>query len=452
MYGFSKRVAELKRVNSKGRTDKFLAVFYIEPEGQGSCVFADHFKNGLARCFLAVVYIFLPLALAHASDITPQKIIDLANADRADKGVYRLTENDKLDKAAEDKAGDMVAKNYFSHNSPEGVNPWHWFEKENYDYSYAGENLAMDFTSADKMNQAWLDSPTHRANIMNSNFREIGVSVREGAIGGHQTIVVVQLFGSGDNNSKEETVENNLNKKEIVGNENFAPFLPPASDDRSAKTTFAEPLITNPQRGEVISEKNIEVIGSAMPGSRVILFDNSTIAGQSFADQKGWFRIKLDNLAEGGHKFRVQGDEMGGRKEINILQQEVFFSIDRTKPKVNYQLYASNDSREYLISLSSNKANCTFELNGMKISTKERKKIFVTIPANRIASALKVEDEAGNKTIKEINLVNYFQGEKKADLINKFAGAFSPEKVFTAESGRDALMKNLGIAMERYNN
>jgi hypothetical protein len=440
-----KRVAEIKRVNSKNGADGSLDVFL---------------RARLIK-FVFYIFIFSQLSLfsfffaydpALAADITTQKVIDLANADRAEKGIQLLEENDKLARVAKDKAEDMVAKNYFAHNSPEGVNPWHWFEKENYDYNYAGENLAMDFTSAEKMNQAWLDSPTHRANILNGNFKEIGVAVKEGIVNDHSTIVVVQLFGSGDKNSKDETPEKNLDKKEISENEKFTPLLPPALEIPSKKNAFSKPVITYPQEGKVISGKNIEVVGIAMPGARVTLFENSIEAGQSFADQKGWFRIKLDNLAEGGHKFLVTGDKTGGEKRTDISQDEIFFSVDRSKPKVDYHLYAGNDSQKYLLSLYSNKANCVFELNGMKIEAKERKRIFVTIPVDRIASALKVEDEAGNKSIKEINLVNYVQGEKKADLVNRLAGVFTPEKIFTADSGRDALKKNLGIAMERYKN
>jgi hypothetical protein len=452
MPRIAKWVAEFKRVDSKRKTDKPLAVFNIDFGGREKRGRADFCKNGFSGYLLILLFLFMPLALIHASGITPQKIIDLANADRADKGVYRLVENDKLNKAAEDKAQDMIAKNYFAHNSPEGVNPWHWFEKEDYDYSFAGENLAMDFTSVEKMNQAWLDSPTHRANILNKNFREIGVAVKEGIISGHETTVVVQLFGSGDEDPIGKVSENHSNKQKISDDGNFAPLLPLASESASKKIIFSEPMITDPQKGEVISENNIEVVGNAIPGSKVVLFDNSIVAGQTFADQEGWFRIRLENLAEGGHIFRAQKNETGDRKEKNISPQEVFFSVDRAKPKVNYQLFAGNDSREYLFSFSSNKSNCVFELNGTKISARERRKIFATIPADRIASALKVEDEAGNKTIKEINLVNYFQGERKADLANRFAGVFTPEKIFMADSGRNALRKNLGIAMERYNN
>lgn len=445
MYRPVKRVAEIKRVNSKNEADASLNVFL-----------RMRFMKFLFYLLLFTELVLLSFSFfcnpVFAANITTQNVINLTNSDRLEKGINPLKQNEKLDRIAQDKAEDMTAKDYFAHNSPEGLSPWHWFEKENYDYNYAGENLAMDFTSVEKMNQAWLDSPTHRANIMNSNFNEIGVSVKEGVISGHSTILVVQLFGSGDKNSKNETPENNLDKKEIIESRNFAPPLPLASESKNKENIFTKPVITSPQKGRVISEKSIEVVGNAMPGSRVILFDNSIEAGKVLADQKGWFRMELDNLAEGSHRFQALGGGIGGEKEANISQQEVPFIVDRAKPKVNYQMYASSNPREYLLSLSSNEDNCLFELNEMKIKTKERNKIFATIPVDRIASVLKVEDEAGNKAMKEINLVNYFQGEKKTDLVNRIAGVVTLEKVFMADSGKDALKKNLGIAMERYNN
>jgi len=440
-----KWVAELKRVDSKNKSDSSLDVFSRARFAKNLFLFFIFIHLAL----LSFVFIGGPVS---ASNITSQAVIDLANDDRKEKGIRLLEENDKLVRAANDKAQDMIAENYFAHNSPEGVNPWHWFEIENYDYSYAGENLAMDFSSVEKMNQAWLDSPTHRANILNGNFKDIGVAVKEGVINGHETTVVVQLFGSGDKSLKDEMPENDMDEKEISEKEITAPLLPLAPDQENKKIVFSQPVITSPQEGKVISEKSVEVIGNAAPGSSVVLFDDSVEAGKAIADPEGWFRIKLDNLAEGGHRFRIRKDGSSGEREANISQQEIFFSVDRVKPKVNYQLYASNDSREYLLGISSDESNCNFELNGKRINTKERKKIFVNIPINRIASALKVEDEAGNKVIKEINLVNYFQGEIKADLVNKFAEVFMKERVFAADSGKDALMRNLGIAMERYNN
>ena len=89
----------------------------------------------------------------------------------------------------------MAQKEYFSHTSPEGKTPWYWFRKNGYSYIYAGENLAIHFFDSKDLVQAWLDSPSHRANILNKNFSNIGVGISKGLYEGKETIFIVQLFG-----------------------------------------------------------------------------------------------------------------------------------------------------------------------------------------------------------------------------------------------------------------
>ncbi len=130
------------------------------------------------------------------STILPAVIADLTNDERMAEHVSSLRRSDILDKAAAMKAKDMVESGYFSHYSPSGVSPWHWFDTVGYDYLHAGENLAVHFTESNKVVQAWMDSPTHRANIMNGAYTEIGVGSAKGIYNGRSTIFVVQLFGT----------------------------------------------------------------------------------------------------------------------------------------------------------------------------------------------------------------------------------------------------------------
>ena len=89
----------------------------------------------------------------------------------------------------------MIQNNYWSHTAPDGTTPWYWIINSGYDYLYAGENLAKDFIDAHSVLAAWLASPAHRNNILSKNFQDIGVAVIEGNLGGHPTILVVQMFG-----------------------------------------------------------------------------------------------------------------------------------------------------------------------------------------------------------------------------------------------------------------
>lgn len=128
--------------------------------------------------------------------VVSARLVDLTNKDRASDTLAQLTVSPSLTAAAQAKADDMAEKGYFAHTSPEGLDSWHWFKQEDYSFAYAGENLAVDFTDSDDVNQAWLDSPTHRANILNGHFTEIGIATAKGTFEGHSTTFVVQMFGT----------------------------------------------------------------------------------------------------------------------------------------------------------------------------------------------------------------------------------------------------------------
>lgn len=129
------------------------------------------------------------------SAVIPQTLIALANNDRTQEKLGGLLYNVVLEQAAQSKANDMAAKGYFAHNSPDGKTPWHWFTNAGYKYVTAGENLAINFTDSVDVNQAWMNSPGHRANILNARFTEIGIATAQGSYQGRDTVFVVQMFG-----------------------------------------------------------------------------------------------------------------------------------------------------------------------------------------------------------------------------------------------------------------
>jgi hypothetical protein len=156
-------------------------------------------KNYKKIAFIAVFmafFAFLSLGYAIASSITAERVVALVNQARSKAGLAPLQENAKLSAAAGAKAEDMLKNDYFAHNSPGGKTPWYWIERAGYNYKFAGENLAMNFESAEEEQKAWMDSPTHKKNILNSSYNDIGVGVKEGKIDGQSTTVVVQMFGS----------------------------------------------------------------------------------------------------------------------------------------------------------------------------------------------------------------------------------------------------------------
>jgi hypothetical protein len=128
--------------------------------------------------------------------IEANALINETNQQRVTSGFAALQEDPLLDQAAQAKANDMAAKSYFAHTSPSGVTPWDWFEKAGYQFSYAGENLAVDFSNSQDVTNAWMNSPEHRANILNNNFTQIGMASAQGTYNGQPAIFVVEEFGT----------------------------------------------------------------------------------------------------------------------------------------------------------------------------------------------------------------------------------------------------------------
>ncbi|TSC61210.1 MAG: hypothetical protein Athens041674_844 [Parcubacteria group bacterium Athens0416_74] len=137
----------------------------------------------------------LLLSSPQVAAVVSSTLVDLTNGDRAANNLASLSLNPRLVAVAQAKANDMAAKSYFSHISPEGRDPWYWFKQEKYAFEYAGENLAVDFSDSMDVERAWMNSSTHRKNILDPHFTEIGIATAVGTYQGKSTIFVAQAFG-----------------------------------------------------------------------------------------------------------------------------------------------------------------------------------------------------------------------------------------------------------------
>jgi hypothetical protein len=137
-----------------------------------------------------------PNILGYASNISIQDVVRLTNQKRSEAGLPALTYNQTLSDAAYTKGRDMIDKDYWAHVSPDGTQPWKFFTQFGYRYRYAGENLARDFSNAQSAVDAWMNSPTHKENILNPKYKEIGIGVVEGDLAGSDTTIIVQFFGA----------------------------------------------------------------------------------------------------------------------------------------------------------------------------------------------------------------------------------------------------------------
>lgn len=132
-------------------------------------------------------------SLAYATEMSRTNLLASTNNRRANNGVSSLSLNSKLNQAAQNKAVDMRDRNYWSHETPDGDQPWVFIDAVGYVYTKAGENLAYGYPTSDETVTGWMNSPSHKANMLDSAFTEVGfgfVNSDNFNSSGNQTIVV----------------------------------------------------------------------------------------------------------------------------------------------------------------------------------------------------------------------------------------------------------------------
>lgn len=137
--------------------------------------------------------------LAYATSMQQQLLLADTNAERQQSRLAPLKPNSQLNAAAQNKALDMATRNYWSHNTPDGRPPWIFVADQNYAYQKLGENLAAGFNDEKAAISGWMASPTHKDNLLDPNFADVGFGVARTAnytaAGGGPMTVVVAFYG-----------------------------------------------------------------------------------------------------------------------------------------------------------------------------------------------------------------------------------------------------------------
>lgn len=142
---------------------------------------------------------FVPVAQEEVKGdtITAENVLILTNNSRIEAKRVPLKLSTTLSQIAQEKAEDMARRDYLEHLNPEGQKIYTKLRAINYKYRLAGENLARGFESMQRLHNSWMSSPTHKKNIVEPRFREIGIGIATGTHNGTVTTYVVQLFTSG---------------------------------------------------------------------------------------------------------------------------------------------------------------------------------------------------------------------------------------------------------------
>jgi uncharacterized protein YkwD len=171
----------------------------------------NHYRPHLVRLHgitvVLVLAVFMQLAygfvssgrlevLGRVSSISASDLLTDTNTQRVNASLPGLKVNAALSAAAFSKAKDMFANNYWAHVSPAGVTPWKWLGDAGYNYDVAGENLAKNYPTAQATVDAWMASPTHRANMLKPTYQDIGFAVVDGTLDGRPTTLVVAYYGT----------------------------------------------------------------------------------------------------------------------------------------------------------------------------------------------------------------------------------------------------------------
>ncbi|MBU6388965.1 hypothetical protein KGQ71_00440 [Patescibacteria group bacterium] len=139
-----------------------------------------------------------PVSVIAQPRFTPDDFLVLLNAVRTSDGRQPLRLNDELDAAATAKAEDMAAKGYFDHFRPgDHKSPWAFIEEAGYDYRAAGENLAKGFRTPTGITTAWVNSPSHYANMISPKYTDVGFAcIQTIDPDGQPVLLTVEMFGS----------------------------------------------------------------------------------------------------------------------------------------------------------------------------------------------------------------------------------------------------------------
>ncbi len=194
------------------------------------------------------------------------QLLSLINRDRISQDISTVQFNEELNFSAMNKAKDLIQNNYFAHVSPDGKKPWDWINRDNYKYLLVGENLAMNFTTPESVHKALMLSPSHKKNILNKEYKDIGLAVLNGIIDGKDTSVLVELFSIRKEEDFKLASVVPTQEEKTVEIKNEIPLSPPTPDENKINVISE---INNVKNNNKNQEKNIPDIKSIPPLPKV---------------------------------------------------------------------------------------------------------------------------------------------------------------------------------------
>ncbi len=347
-----------------------------------------------------------------ADNLTADRIIELTNIERSRRELQTLNSNAALTSAAYAKANNMFKEQYWDHFGPNGETPWQFIKASGYEYAYAGENLGKGFTTSDALHQAWMASVTHRDNIINEYYTDIGIAIVRGNLENKNVVLVVQMFG------RPAEVDIVLENPQYVQGEDQNGYI------KSIRIVY-------PNEGISYPDVNIPIKGvveNIDEGTSVQILSDTNVLGS------------VKTLNDNTWEFKQTYDWRQGRHDIkaivsNQIQDSVVFFIDSIPPKL-LNLEVNLLDEEYILNIQVDK----YPSEGSLISGQDIKNFSfendtaqVTLSKDDITEKvfLLLSDDLGN--INEIEITKYFSEEQSSfsSFFNFFSSASGIQKIVT---------------------
>src|SRR3989339_482495 len=272
----------------------------------------------LVKLVVVVFVVLLPVAAWLTPDLMSQeskRIVALTNDFRASLQLEPLQESAVLNQAAYNKAQDMLVQQYFAHLGPDGKRVSSWLKNAGYDYLMAGENLAIGFASADEVVEAWKNSPTHYANLVDPVWQDIGVGMASGL---YNQVAIQQP-------KLEEVI--NTPESETSGNETEV------LAETAIKYPLAKPSILNLQNNWLSKEASLQLDVLAKNADKVEVYDqNKLIVSQVKNLTKENISLFLE-LREGTHRLKIVA--LLGKQ--NLSSDTYLGNLDFSAPTVDLE-------------------------------------------------------------------------------------------------------------------
>lgn len=279
----------------------------------------------------------LPQNQAFSSAVTQENVLQLTNYSRQAFGLGELKINTELSKAAQAKALDMLKNQYFAHNSPAGLTPWDFIKAQGYNYIIAGENLAVNFYTSESLESAWMNSPEHKANILNKDFQDIGIGISSGTLKGLKATVVVQMFGSVID--QPITMQNSFSTTQTFSVPEQKVYIP-----TPLKISLATPLLESSDFS-LTNDKIFQLKGFA-PGADTVYVLVNHEAVVAVPVVQGKFSAEL-NLLEGSSIVNVVSFKNG--IESSPISKTLTIQLDTSAPSVAQANVRPSEQGDYIV-------------------------------------------------------------------------------------------------------